>query len=147
MRRLVAERAPKRIGINTATEIGTADGLSHSLHEKLRETLGPEFASRLVSAEKLVSDFRSRHTAAEIAAFARAGDYSRTIAERALSSEVIRPGQTTTGDVAWWMMEELHREGLGNSFGIPSIYVLGPGERGPTSGDHVIRPGDLITMD
>lgn len=147
LRRLVAERAPKRIGINVATEIGTADGLSHSLHEKLRETLGPEFASRLVSAEKLVSDFRSRHTAAEIAAFARAGDYSRTIAERALSSEVIRPGQTTTGDVAWWMMEELHREGLGNSFGIPSIYVLGPGERGPTSGDHVIRPGDLITMD
>lgn len=147
LRSFIEARAPQRIGINVASEIGTADGLSHSLHEKLRETLGADLAARLVSAEKLVSDFRSRHTATEIAAFARAGEYSRTIAERALSNEVITPGRTTTGDVAWWMMEELHKEGLGNSFGIPSIYVLGPGERGPTSGDHVIQPGDLITMD
>lgn len=147
LQRFVAERNPKRIGIDVATEIGAADGLSHSLHEKLRETLGPSLAARLVSAEKLVSDVRSRHTATEIAAFAHAGDYSRTIAERALSNEVIRPGHTTTGDVAWWMMERLHEEGLGDSFGLPSIYVLGPGERGPTSGDHVIQPGDLITMD
>lgn len=147
LRRFVAERAPQRIGINVASEIGTADGLTHSLHEKLRATLGSDLAVRLVPAEKLVSDFRSRHTATEIAAFARAGEYSRTIAERALSNEVIRPGHTTTGDVAWWMMEELHKEGLGSSFGIPSIYVLGPGGRGPTSGDHVIQPGDLLTMD
>ncbi|WP_414901503.1 M24 family metallopeptidase [Sphingomonas flavalba] len=147
LRAFVEARAPKRIGINVATEIGTADGLSHSLHEHLRNTLGPELAARLVSAEKLVSDVRSRHTATEIAAFARAGEYARTITERALSNEVIRPGHTTTGDVAWWMMERLYENGLGNSFGIPSIYVLGPGERGPVSGDHVIQPGDLITMD
>jgi Xaa-Pro aminopeptidase len=147
LRAFVEARAPARIGINVATEIGTADGLSHSLYEALRAALGPDLAARLVSAEKLVSDFRSRHSATEIAAFARAGEYSRTIAERALSNEVIRPGHSTTGDVAWWMMEELHRQGLGNSFGLPSIYVLGPGERGPTSGDHVIQPGDLITMD
>lgn len=143
----VAQRNPRRIGINIASEIGTADGLSHSLHERLRETLGPDLSARMVSAEKLVSDFRSRHSATEIAAFARAGEYSRTIAERALSSEVITPGKTTTGDVAWWMMEQLHKEGLGNSFGIPSIYILGPGPRGPVSGDHVIQRGDLITMD
>ncbi len=143
----VSERQPRKIGINVASEIGTADGLSHSLHEKLRATLGPAMAARLVSAEKLVSDFRSRHTALGLAAFARAGEYSRTIVERALSNEVIRPGHTTTGDVAWWMMEQLHNEGLGNSFGLPSIYILGPGPRGPVSGDHVIQPGDLITVD
>lgn len=143
----VKQRNPRRIGINIASEIGTADGLSHSLHQKLVEALGPDLSQRLVSAEKLVSDFRSRHAASEIAAFARAGEYSRTIAERALSNEVITPGKTTTGEVAWWMMEELHKQGLGNSFGIPSIYILGPGPRGPVSGDHVIQHGDLITMD
>lgn len=147
LKAFVTQRNPRRIGINIASEIGTADGLSHSLHERLRETLGPHLSARLVSAEKLVSDFRSRHSTTEIAAFARAGEYSRTIAERALSSEVITPGKTTTGDVAWWMMDQLHKEGLGNSFGIPSIYILGPGPRGPVSGDHVIQPGDLITMD
>lgn len=143
----VAARDPKRIGINIASEIGTADGLSFSLHKRLRETLAPKHAARLVSAEKLVADFRGRHTASDLAAFARAGAYSRSIVERALSSEVIRPGHTTTGDVAWWMMEQLHKEGLGNSFGLPSIYILGPGERGPVSGDHVIREGDLVTVD
>lgn len=147
LRSFVEARNPKRIAINVAQEIGTADGLTHSLHEALRQELGPDLASRLVSAERLVSDFRSRHTATEIAAFARAGEYSRAIAERALSSEVITPGRTTTGDVAWWMMDQLHEEGLGSSFGLPSIYVLGPGPRGPISGDHVIQHGDLITMD
>jgi Xaa-Pro aminopeptidase len=145
--RFVATRDPKRIAINVATEIGTADGLSHSLHEKLRVTLGPTYAARLVSAEKLVSDSRGRHTATDLAAFSRAGEYSRHIVERAPSGEVIEPGRTTTGDVAWWMMEQLHKEGLGNSFGLPSIYILGPGPRGPVSGDHVIQPGDLITVD
>lgn len=147
LRKFVEARDPKRIGINVATEIGTADGLSHSLHARLVETLGPALAGRLVSAEKLVSDFRARHSVNEIAAFARAGEYSRTILERALSNDVIVPGHTTTGDVAWWMMEQLHKEGLGSSFGLPSIYILGPGERGPVSGDHVIQPGDLITVD
>lgn len=147
LRKFVEARNPKRIGINIASEIGTADGLSQSLHAKLIQTLGPELAARLVPAEKLVSDFRARHTATGIAAFARAGEYSRTIVERALSSEVIRPGHTTTGEVAWWMMERLHEQGLGNSFGLPSIYILGPGERGQVSGDRIIQPGDLITVD
>ncbi|WP_066796688.1 M24 family metallopeptidase [Sphingomonas soli] len=147
LRKFVEARNPKRIGINVATEIGAADGLSHSLRTRLAQTLGPTLAERLVSAEKLVSDFRARHSVNEIAAFAKAGEYSRTILERALSNEVIVPGHTTTGDVAWWMMEQLHKEGLGSSFGLPSVYILGPGERGPTSGDHVIKPGDLITVD
>ncbi|MEN3746383.1 M24 family metallopeptidase [Sphingomonas sp. HF-S3] len=147
LRKFVEARDPKRIGINIASEIGTADGLSQSLHARLVETLGPDLAARLVPAEKLVSDFRARHTATGIAAFARAGEYSRTIVERALSSEVIRPGHTTTGEVAWWMMERLHEQGLGNSFGLPSIYILGPGERGQVSGDRIIQPGDLITVD
>jgi len=147
LRAFVEARNPKRIGINVASEIGTADGLSHSLYEILVKTLGPDLAARLVPAEKLVSDFRGGHTATEIAAFAKAGEYSRTIVERALSNEVIKPGHTTTGDVAWFMMEEVHRNGLSTAFGLPSIYILGPGERGPVSGDHIIQPGDLITVD
>lgn len=147
LRAIVEARAPRQIAINVADHIGTADGLSKTQYEALRDTLGPSFAGRLISAEKLVSDFRSRHSATEIAAFATAGEYARRIAERGLSNEVIRPGETTTGDVAWWMMEQLHQQGLGSSFGLPSIYILGPGERGPISGNHVIRRGDLITLD
>ena len=40
---------------------------------ELTKTLGEPFASRIVSAEKLVSDFRSRRVASEMVAFARGG--------------------------------------------------------------------------
>src|SRR5918996_6351970 len=63
------ERDPKRIGVNMSDEIGPADGLSFTMHRQLVKTLGEPYASRLVSAEKLVSEFRSRRVASEIVAF------------------------------------------------------------------------------
>jgi len=147
LKKFVAERNPKRIGVDIATEIGTADGLSYSLHEDLVRQLGPELATRLVSAEKLVSDFRSRHVEAELVAFATAGEYSRLIAERALSNEVITPGKTSLDDVAWWMRERLLDNHLESSFGTPSVYVLGPDRGHPVSNNHIIQPGELLAID
>jgi Xaa-Pro aminopeptidase len=147
LRKFVAERNPKRIGIDTATEIGTADGLSYSLHEELVRQLGPQWAQRLVSAEKLVSDYRSRHVEAELVAFAKAGEWSRLLAERALSNEVIIPGKTSLADVAWWMREQLFKNNLESSFGTPSVYVLGPDKGHPVSDDHIIQPGELLAID
>jgi predicted RNase H-like HicB family nuclease len=62
----VRERDPKRIGVNMSDDIGAADGLSFTHHQLLVKTLGEPYASRLVSAEKLVSDFPSRRVASEI---------------------------------------------------------------------------------
>ena len=101
LREFVAERDPQRIGLNMSHEIGGADGLSHTSYLHLVETLGEPYASRLASAEKLASDFRSRRVASEIAAFAEAGEISRHLAERALSNEVIIPGGTALEDVSW----------------------------------------------
>ena len=96
---------------------------------------------------KLISDFRSRRVATEIAAFAEAGEISREIAERALSNEVIIPGVTALEDVAWWVMEQLHDRGLDNSFGMPSIYITGPDGIEATSNERIIQRGDLLMMD
>jgi Xaa-Pro aminopeptidase len=146
LRKFVAERDPKRIAINTATEIGAADGLSYSVHQHLVDELGPSYAKRLISAEKLVSDFRSRHVVSEIAAFAQAGEYSRALVQRGLSNEVITPDKTTLRDVAWWLRQQQVNHGLGTSFGQPSVYVLGPGVR-HISDDHIIRHGELLAVD
>ncbi len=147
LRGFVAERAPKRIGLNMSDEIGAADGLSHSAYLELVKTLGEPWASRLVPAEKLVSDFRSRRVASEVAAFAEAGQLSRSIAERALSNEVIRPGATTLEDVAWWMQDRLLEKGLGSSFDQPSVYVTGPQGIEDVSNRRVIQRGDLLIID
>ena len=58
---------------------------------ELAEVLGEKYEKRFVSAEKLVSDFRSRRVASEIAAYAEACEISYQITEKALSNEIITP--------------------------------------------------------
>ena len=147
LREFVQERDPQRIGVNMSDAIGAADGLSHTSYQALVETLGEPYASRLVSAEKLISDFRSRRVASELVAFGQAGEISREIAERAFSNEVITPGVTTLEDVAWWMMDRLLERGLGSSFDMPSVYITGPTGIEATSSDRIIQRGDLMMID
>jgi Xaa-Pro aminopeptidase len=143
----VAERDPRRIAVNMSADIGLADGLSHSSYGHLVATLGEAYAARLVSAERLYSDYQSRNTVTEIAAMAEAGEISREIAERAFSNEVITPGVTTLEDVAWWMWDQLLQRGLGSSFDMPSVYITGPEGIEATSTDRIIQRGDLLMLD
>jgi Xaa-Pro aminopeptidase len=145
--KFVRERDPKAIALNYAEHIGAADGLTYTSHRKLSEMLGAKYSRRFVSAEKLISDFRSRRVATEIAAFAAAGEMSRNIAERAFSNEVITPGKTTLAEVAWWMHEQQFKNNLGTSFGMPSVYITGPDGFVALSNDHVIQRGDFLAID
>jgi Xaa-Pro aminopeptidase len=147
LRAFVEERDPQRIGVNMSAQIGAADGLTHTEYDYLIDTLGEPYASRLVSAEKLVSDFRSRRVASEIVAFGEAGEWSRKIAERAFSNEVITPGVTTLEDVAWWMWDQLLANGLGSSFDMPSVYITGPNGIEASSNERIIQRGDLLMID
>ncbi len=147
LKTFVVERDPKTIALNYAEHIAAADGLTKTNYEQLATTLGERYVSRFRSAEKLASDFRSRRVAAEIGAFSRAGELSRNIAERAFSNEVITPGVTSLADVAWWMKEQLHENGLGSSFGMPSVYITGPEGFVALSNEHIIQRGDFLTID
>ena len=147
LREYVSERSPERIGVNMAGSIGGADGLSHTSYLHLQDVLDAPYRDRLVSAERFVSDFRATRVAAEIAAFAEAGEISREIAERAFSNEVIQPGVTALEDVAWWMLDRLLERGLESSFDMPSVYITGPGGIEATSSDRIIQRGDLLMID
>ncbi|HUF22838.1 MAG TPA: M24 family metallopeptidase [Vicinamibacterales bacterium] len=143
----VKERNPKRIGVNMSDEIGPADGLSYSMHRHLAATLGEPLASRMVSAERLVSEFRSRRVASEIVAFGEAAGLAVQLAERALSNEVVTPGRTTLEDVAWWLQDRLLEKGLGSEFDMPSVYITGPEGIAAVSTARIIQPGDVIMID
>lgn len=143
----VTTRDPIRIALNISKNMGGADGLTYSAHQELTEVLGTKYADRFVSAEKLVSDFRSRRVATELAIYAEAGELSYTIAERALSNEVITPGVTTLEDVAWWMKDQQFKNNLGSSFGMPSVYITGPEGIEATSTNRIIQRGDILTID
>jgi Xaa-Pro aminopeptidase len=147
LKKIVSERDPKQIGVNISERIGAADSLTHTCFLHLVKTLGKPYADRLVSADKLVSDFRSRRVASEIVVFGQAGEISREIAERALSNEVITPGVTALEDVAWWIQDQLLARGLEASFGLPSIYITGPDGIEAVSSERIIQRGDLIMID
>ncbi len=143
----VKERNPRRIGVNMSEEIGPADGLSHTMYQSLAKTLGEPYAGRLVSAERVVSEFRSRRVAAEIVAFGEAAGISIQLTERALSNEVITVGRTTLEDVAWWLQDRLLEKGLGSEFDMPSVYVTGPEGIVATSTARIVQPGDVMMID
>jgi len=145
--RFVAERAPRRIGVDMAEEIGMADGLSHVGYQQLVAALGEPWSGRLVSAERLVSDFLSRRVASEVFAFGEAAELSKSIAERALSNAVITPGVTTLEDVAWWMQDQLLAQGLEAAFDMPSVYIIGPKGIEEVSTPRIIQRGDLLVID
>ncbi len=147
LEQFVRTRDPQRIGINMSRQIGAADGLSHTSYIQLVETLGDQYADRLVSAEKLISDFRSQRVASEIVAFGEAGEWSRRIAERAFSNEIITPGVTALEDVAWWMWDQLLANGFGSSFDMPSVYITGPDGIEASSNERIIQRGDLLMID
>ena len=64
LRKAVHDRNPQEIGVNTSHTLPEADGLTVGLKNFLVETIGPEYASRIVSAELVVARFPAQpHTA------------------------------------------------------------------------------------
>lgn len=155
----VAARDPETIAINTSDWLAIADGISHSQYVRLQQILGDKYASRMTSAEHLITDFRARRTQREVIAFANALEMHRQILVRALSREVITPGVTTLADVGWWVAEEKHRLGLSQhidvDLAIPRILYSAVSETDEPpdvrwrihDDDYVIQRGDFMTYD
>ena len=102
-RQFVEKRDPKTIAIDTSDWLAEADGLSHSSFTKLMKILGPKYASRTVSSEKLVSDFIVRRTLNEVAAQANALELGYRLHQEALGRIV--PGRTTIREITSWATE------------------------------------------
>lgn len=147
LQQFVRARDPKRIGVNMSEEMGAADGLSSTMLQSLRTTLGEPYSARIVSAERVVSDFRSHRVATEIVAYGEAAGIAVQLAERALSNEVITPGKTSLEQAAWWLQDRLLERGLGSAFDMPSVYVTGPDGIVATSNSYIVQPGDVIMID
>ena len=154
LRSFVAERDPERIGVNFTTDEELfppegrhlSNGLSHTDYNNLKMTLGEPYASRLVSAERLIADFRAQRVASEVIEFSKIADITRKLEERALSNEVITPGKTTQRDVVWWLEEQRKAMGLERGWR-PSVYLSPPDGIEIWNSDRVVQPGDVMQID
>ena len=148
--RIIRERDPGRIGINTSQLFAFGDGISHNEYELLYDALDETFRPRLVSAERLCVGWLERRLPQEITAYARLVEIGHQIIARAFSTAVIHPGITTTDDVVWWMRQTMHDAGLQAWFQ-PTIDIQAPGLSFAFLGNEdartIIQPGDLLHCD
>ena len=102
---LIAERDPRRIGVNTSRDWAFGDGLSSGMRDRLLEAVPKTHASRIVSAERLAVRWLETRTALELQAYPQAVALARGVIAEAFSGRVITPGVTTSDDVAWYIRQ------------------------------------------
>ncbi len=142
--KVIKERNPKRIGINESDTFAFGDGLSSSLKKKLLRILGPEYSSRLHSAEELAVGWLERRIPEELEVYPHIVAIAHQIITEAFSREVITPGVTTTQDVSWWIRERFRELRLGNWFH-PSVSIQ-RFKKSNNNGGIILR-GDLLHCD
>ena len=151
---IIVSRNPKRIGINTSVDFGHADGLDHTHHGLFMKCLPKEFASRVVSADRLAVAWLETRTDREMQVYPQLVSMTHAIIDEGFSEKVITPGVTTTDDVVWWFRQKIRDLGLETWFH-PSVSVQ---RNDPQNFEHlrnfsnrpkddVIRPGDLLHVD
>ncbi len=145
---VIKELNPRKIGINTSSTWAFGDGLTASLKEKLEKALGPEFSSRLVSAENLCVGWLETRSPQELSVYRHICGIAHDIIAEFYSNKVITPDITTTGDVVWWIRQKITDLGLETWFQ-PSISIQRhKKEAAKYEGDRdVIRRGDLLHCD
>ena len=149
--RLIAEKNPRRIGVNVSRDWPVADGLTAALDRRLREVLPEGYEQRLVPAEKLVIRWLETRTPGELEVYPQIMAIARGVIAEGFSTRVITPGVTTTDDVAWYFRERFESMGLPIWF-MPYVNIQRPGlaceEDTPFCGESgVIRPGDVLHTD
>jgi len=143
--RAIKERGPRRIGINESDIFAFGDGLSASKKKALVQAIGPEFAKRLVGAERLAVGWLERRLPAEIEVYHHICAIAHAVIAEAFSNAVITPGVTTTEDVEWWIWEKFRSLGQTTWFN-PGISLQRPAAS-PHKNSPVIHRGDLLHCD
>ena len=145
LRKAVHDRNPRKIGVNTSHTLPEADGLTVGLKNYLVETIGPEYAGRIVSAELVVRDFRLNRTPRETEIYTELLEWSARWMSEALSRRNIVTGVTTAEDVAWWLEDRALELGL---TGGGTVRVVRDGELLPIHDPNIaLEPGDVLSID
>jgi Xaa-Pro aminopeptidase len=143
---LVEACDPATIAVNISHTHAFSDGLTAGEWEQLREALPARYRDRVVRREMLALRYIEERLPEMMPSYVRMQQVAHDIIRTAFSSQVVKPGETRTQDVVWWMRQRLAELGLGTWFQ-PSVTVQRAGVEMGDSADPVIRRGDVLHTD
>lgn len=148
---IIAERNPKKLGLDISRDWSFGDGLTAGLRDSLFAALSPELRGRVTSADRLAVRWLETRTPAELDLYGHIVSIARGVVSEAFSPRVITPGVTTTDDVAWyirqrftdlgvktWFMPSVNRQRAGEPCGADAPFCGGSG---------IIARGDVLHTD
>jgi len=147
--RIVRERNPKVIGINEGEIQWAAGGLTVSLKNALVQAIGPQYASRLKSAEPLATRWLETLLPEELDVYGQVVAIAHDIVAETMSNAAITPGVTTIEDMNYYYWQKTVDRGLELAF-MPSCTIRGRSPQDTEKwgkGDTTIRRGDLLHCD
>lgn len=147
--RLIADRKPRRIGINKSPHYGHADGLTSNDFDLLMQVLPKNMQSRVVSAQTLAVRWLETRTDREVVLYQHICRVAHDIIAEGFSDRVIQAGVTTTEDVVWWFRERIRERKLDTWFQ-PTVSIQRNEPDVVTAKRPlplVIQPGDLLHVD
>jgi Xaa-Pro aminopeptidase len=137
---------PRTIAVNVSATHAFSDGLTVGEWEALQGALPPRFRQRVVRRELLPLQLIEERLPEQVARYVEMQRVVHDIISTAFSERVIRPGETRTDDVVWWMRQRVNDLGLGTWFQ-PSVSVQRAGVEMADSANPVIRRGDVLHCD
>jgi hypothetical protein len=143
---LVEACDPATIAVNISHTHAFSDGLTAGEWEQLREALPARYRGRVVRREMLPLRYIEERLPEMMPSYVRMQQVAHDIIRTAFSSQVVKPGETRTQDVVWWMRQRLVELGLQTWFQ-PSVTVQRAGVEMGDSADPVIRRGDVLHTD
>ncbi|HEY3587619.1 MAG TPA: M24 family metallopeptidase, partial [Myxococcaceae bacterium] len=105
MKALYEKYQPKTIALSIDGKRGVTRSLTKSSYDFLGEAMGPEAKSRFVPAAELIEEYSDTRLPEETPIYATMVKLTESLAHRALSSDVIKPGTTRVGDVRRWLFD------------------------------------------
>jgi hypothetical protein len=145
---IVAERQPRRIGLNIGQVNWAAGGLTYNLHQQLVSALPAEYAGRLVSAEAACERWLMTLCKTELQIYPHLAAIAHQIIADCFSARQIIPGLTTTDDLEWAYWQTCTDLGFEQAFKPYFRVFRAQSEQARWSADvKTIHPGDLLHCD
>ncbi len=145
----VAKHNPRNIAVNISQSLTHFDSLSYTGYSKLCDLIGEDNSKKIISGEKVITEFRAKRVHSEIVLYSRLCEIQRRILEKGLRN--IIPGKTSRREVALFGHGELIEWGLTpnnlQAFAPNVMYSANATLEETEDMDYIFQKGDFFFWD